>query len=447
MATSSPANRTVPTVSELGPRQGLAALKAMRSGFAGILPILTMVRAELGDVFQLTIPGFRPVFVAHPDAIRQILVDKRHAFLWRPEGDPVARLLRRGMLVTDGEEHARLREIMEPSAQRKHFAPKADLIRHETDRVLSMWRPGERYDMLDEMRKLALLVFERIYFSHDLLPELDDIWDPILKTLEYISPGLWILRPNGAGPPPSETDRLDAHLYQLIRARRAAHNPPDDLLTHLVQALDDDDLVRDQMMTMLIAGHDTSTAQLAWTLYLLGAHPDWMDRVQTEIRETLGSALPTPDNTRSLPALDQVIKESLRLYPPIHVGSRSASQDVELMGYTIPAGTRLMYSIYLVQRHPSFWDNPDDFQPERFAGAYQTRVTPFTYLPFGGGPRNCIGGAFAQLEARIALTRMLQVNDLTLLQTKVKANMGATLEPRPNVLMQLDKQAPMEPIS
>ena len=154
------------------------------------------------------------------------------------------------------------------------------------------------------------------------------------------------------------------------------------------------------MMTMLIAGHDTSTALLAWTLYLLGAHPDWMDRVQSEIRETLGSSPPTPENTRSLTALDQVIKESLRLYPPIHVGNRFTARDVDLMGYTVPAGTRLMYSIYLVQRHPDFWDDPAEFRPERFDSGYQTRVAPFTYLPFGGGPRNCIGGAFAQLESR-----------------------------------------------
>ena len=439
MTSTTPANRAVPTVSELGPRQGLAALKALRSGFSGILPLLEMVRGELGDMFQLTLPGFRPVFISHPDAIRQVLVDQRDAFLWRPDGDPVARLLRRGVLVVDGEEHACLRAIMDPSAQRKHFAPKADLIRSETDRVQAMWRSGQPYDMLVEMRKLALLIFERIYFSHDLLPEMDRLWEPILKTLDYISPGLWIMRPGGAGPPPKELIVLDVHLFDLIHARRADPDPPDDLLTHLVQALDDDDLVRDQMMTMLIAGHDTSTAQLSWTLYLLGAHPEWMARVQTEIRENLGSAAPTPENTRTLTVLDQVIKESLRLYPPIHVGNRFTARDVELTGYTIPAGTRLMYSIYLVQRHPDFWEAPDQFRPERFASGYQTRVTPFTYLPFGGGPRNCIGGSFAQLEARIALARLLQCQNLTLLQSNVKPNMGATLEPRPNVLMQVEK--------
>ena len=266
------------------------------------------------------------------------------------------------------------------------------------------------YDMLVEMRKLALLAFESVYFSHDLEPELDRIWDPVLKALGYISPGLWIMRSDGAGPPPKEVLVLDMHLYDLIHERRADNNPPDDLLTHLVQALDDDDLVRDQMMTMLIAGHDTSTALLAWTLYLLGAHPEWMAKVQSEIWETLGSQPPTPENTRSLTALDQVIKESLRLYPPIHVGNRLTAREVELMGYTIPAATRLMYSIYLVQRHPDFWEAPDQFQPERFAGGYQTRVAPFTYLPFGGGPRNCIGGSFAQLESRIALARLLQTN-------------------------------------
>ena len=432
-------NRSVPSVSELGPRQGLAALKALRSGFSGILPLLEMVQRELGDIFQLTLPGFRPVFISHPDAIRQVLVDQRDAFLWRPEGDPVARLLRRGVLVTDGEEHAHLRAIMEPSAQRKHFAPKADLVWQDTDRVQANWQSGQSYDMLVEMRKLALLAFESVYFGHGLTPkELERIWEPILAALGYISPGLWIMRSDGAGPPPKELLILDMHLYDMIHERRAMSNPPDDMLTHLVQALDDDDLVRDQMMTMLIAGHDTSTALLAWTLYLLGAHPDWMDRVQSEIRETLGSQPPTPENIRSLSVLDQVIKESLRLYPPIHVGNRFTARDVDLMGYTVPAGTRLMYSIYLVQRHPDFWDDPAQFRPQRFDAGYQTRVAPFTYLPFGGGPRNCIGGAFAQLESRIALARLLQCQNLTLLQTKIKPNMGATLEPRPDVKMQVE---------
>lgn len=418
---------------QLRPQTGLLALQALRHGFGGILPILEIVQRELGDIFQLTLPGFSPVFVAQPEAIRQVLVEQRDAFLWRLPEDPVTRLLRCGMLVTDGESHDVLRTIMDPSSHRKHFAPRCEHIWQECDRVLDQWQLGRTYNMLVEMRKLALLIFERVYFSHALLPELDTIWQPILRTLDYIGPGIWVLF--GVNNPPSETRILDEHLYALIRQRRTQPDPPDDLLTHLVRSLDDDKLVLDQMLTMLIAGHDTSTAHLAWTLYLLGKHPHWLHQAQNEVQEKLGANPPTPENVADLHILDQVIKESLRLYPPIHVGSRLAIRDVELGGYSIPVGTRVMISYYLVQRHPDIWEAPDSFQPQRWAEGF--RPAPFTYLPFGGGPRNCIGASFAQLEARLVLARLLQRFRLSLRSDHVFPHMGATLEPRPAVNMQV----------
>jgi len=424
---------TPPTTLQLRPQTGLLALKAMRRGFGGILPVLEIVRRELGDVFQLILPGFSPVFVAQPEAIRQVLVEQRDAFLWRWPDDPVTRLLRRGLLVTDGEDHRALRAIMDPSSHRQHFAPRSAYIWQECDRVLDQWQSGHTYDMLVEMRKLALLIFERVYFSHDLLPELDTIWQPMLRVLDYIGPGWWVLF--RANTPPRERHILDEHLYALIRQRRAKPNPPDDLLTHLVQRLDDDELVRDQMLTMLIAGHDTSTAHLAWTLYLLGKYSHWLDQAQNEVREKLGAHPPVPENIAGLRILDQVIKESLRLYPPIHVGSRLAIQDVELGGFRLPAGTRVMISYYLVQRHPGYWQAPDSFQPQRWVEGF--RPMPFTYLPFGGGPRNCIGGSFAQLEARLVLARLLQRFRFSLRSHSVSTHMGATLEPRPAVNMQV----------
>lgn len=425
--------RTPPTTTQLRPQTGLLALRAMRRGFSGILPVLEIVWRELGDIFQLILPGFSPVFVAQPEAIRQVLVEQRDAFLWRLPQDPVTRLLRRGLLVTDGEDHRTLRAIIDPSSHRQHFAPRSEHIWRVCDRVLDQWQSGCTYDMLMEMRKLALLIFEHVYFSHDLLPELDTIWQPMLTTLDYIGPGWWVLF--RANNPPRESHILDEHLYALIRQRRAQPGPPDDLLTHLVQHLEDDGLVRDQMLTMLIAGHDTSTAHLAWTLYLLGKHPHWLDQVQNEVRQKLGAYPPVPENVAHLHILDQVIRESLRLYPPIHVGSRLAIRDVELGGFRLPAGTRVMLSYYLVQRHPDYWEAPDNFQPQRWAEGF--RPAPFTYLPFGGGPRNCIGASFAQLEVRLVLARLLQRFQLSLRSHLVSPHMGATLEPHPTVNMQV----------
>ena len=433
--TLAPAN-PIPTVSQLSVRAGLSALKAMRRGFGGILPVLEMVRAELGDVFQLTLPNFNPVVVASPAAIKDITVTQRDAFRWQPSTDPVGKLLRRGVLVTDGKLHHHLRSVMEPSNQRGHFLPKTDAIRTATDQIIDTWRAGQTIPLLDEMRKIALLVFEQMYFSHNLLPELDSIWQPMLDALEYISPGMWVIRPNTVPNPPKSIAVLNNHLLGLIAKRRGSTAPVDDMLTHLVQALDDDELVRDQLLTMLIAGHDTSTAQLAWTLHLLGKHPDWLAQVQHNVRDTLGDSPPTAKNTQGLIPLQQTIKESLRLFPPIHAGNRFAVRDVEIDGYSISAGTRVMVSIFLAHRHPDYWENPAEFHPQRWQKEF--RPAAFSYIPFGAGPRNCIGGDFAQHEISVVLSRILQRTTLSQRNSDIRMHMGATLEPRPNPRIKIE---------
>ena len=425
-----------PSVAQLSPRTGLTALASLRHGFSGMLPVLSLIQQELGDVFQLELPGFRPVVVARPEAIRQVLVTQSTAFRSRHERDPVTRLLRRGFLVTDGDLHERLRTVVAASGRRDHFEPRAQLNVDATTRVMATWEPGRSYDVLAEMRKVALLSFEQVFLSHDAWADLARLWKPMLRTLSYIGPGIWTVLPSGALPPPRAVEVLDAHLLHLIRSRRAESEPPNDLLTHLVQAFADNDLVRDQLLTMLIAGHDTSTAHLSWTLYLLGTHPKWMERVQSEIHSNLGADPPTPENVRGLSTLHNVLRESLRLFPPIHSLNRSAIKDVDVAGYRIAAGTRLLVSVYLVQRHPSYWDAPSEFRPQRWESGGQPH--PFSYVPFGAGARNCVGGAFAQLEAPLILTTLLQRYNLTLQPRQVSPHMGATLAPRPRVLMRVE---------
>jgi cytochrome P450 len=178
------------------------------------------------------------------------------------------------------------------------------------------------------------------------------------------------------------------------------------------------------MLTMLIAGHDTSTALLAWTFVLLGQHPDIHARLVEEI-----------DSLDKSPLLDQVIKESLRLYPPIHIGNRRVAEEMKFSEGNVPAGERMFYSIYLTHRDPTVWENAEHFCPERFARGRKT--PPFSYVPFGGGPRACIGAAFGQAEARIVLWRLLQTYRFEFTNHKIHAHMGATLEPRPGVIMKV----------
>ena len=202
---------------------------------------------------------------------------------------------------------------------------------------------------------------------------------------------------------------------------------PQDLLQHLIDAGLSDDVIRDQMLTMLIAGHDTSTALLAWTFALLGQHPEIHQRVVQEV-----------DTLEKSPLLDQVIKESLRLYPPIHIGNRRVAKEMEFSEGTVPAEERMFYSIYLTHRDPSIWENAEDFCPERFAHGRKT--PPFSYVPFGGGPRACIGGAFGQAEARVVMSHLLRTYKFEFTNHKIHAHMGATLEPRPGVRMKVTKK-------
>jgi cytochrome P450 len=186
---------------------------------------------------------------------------------------------------------------------------------------------------------------------------------------------------------------------------------------------------------MLIAGHDTSTALLAWSLYLLGRHPEVLQHAQDEVDRIIGWQPPNLDGVNQLKYLDGVIKEVLRLYPPIHIGNRRAAKELEFQGYRIPAGQRVVYSIYLTHRMPEYWPDPQRFDPMRFE-AEPSRLRPhYAYLPFGGGPRNCIGFAFAQVEVKIVLARLLQKYCFELASDGVHAHMGATLEPRPGVMM------------
>lgn len=416
---------------------GLAALKAFLAEWSPLGPLKVMAE-QIGRFFQIPLPGFKPYVVFGPVANRKVLVSERDKVLWRNQ-DPVTDLLRRGVLVTDGEEHDRYRKLMEPSLHPSQLDGYTQMMVQQIERITCEWKNGQTVDMLVESRKIALLVIMKALFSVDAWDVLTRIWTPILKAIEYISPGTWILwrkipRPGFRKP----LLALDAYLHGIISDRRqlAVENrsdsqiPTPDLLQHLIDAGLDDDTIRDQMLTMLIAGHDTSTALLAWTFALLGQHPD----IHRQLVDDL-------EHEERPPLLDQVIKEALRLYPPIHIGNRMVAQDMDFEGGTVPKGARMFYSIYLTHRDPSIWDDADAFCPARFERGRKT--PPFSYLPFGGGPRACIGAAFGQAEARVVLAYLLKNFAFSPLNAdKIHPHMGATLEPRPGVIMEVKCRTP-----
>jgi cytochrome P450 len=431
-------------------RTGLEILKGLARE-RSLLTALSLMHRYVGRAFRITLPRFQPAVFIGPESNRQILVSNRLELRWRPEGDPVTRLLRRGVLVVDGEEHDRIRALMEPALQRPRVLEHIPAFWRYTDQVTEGWRDGETRDMLVEMRRIALLILMGTVFEVDFAPDIDRMWHSILLLLEYISPGLWIIWPDMPRPKYRHAiEEMDAFLYGIIQHRRedlaASGRPPNpgDLLGRLVVAPGmSDDLIRDQILTMLIAGHDTSTASLSWTLYLLGKHPEALARLRADV-DAVVTSTDEPlqaDQLGRLSYLDLVFKEALRMYPPIHVGNRRTSQDVTIAGYAVPAGTRVMYSIYLSHRDRDFWPDPECFNPERFERGQDEKRPPLTYVPFGGGPRNCIGASFAQIEAKVILSRIVQCFDLQLLNgDKVRPYMGATLEPRPGVLMRVRRR-------
>jgi cytochrome P450 len=418
---------------------GLLALKAMLNEHSP-LGALRVFHARLGDVFQINLPGFKPVILVGPKAARFVLVQARDELLWRNENDPVTDLLRHGVLVEDGEVHDELRRTLNPALHRRMLESYTSEMLGCVDQVTSSWQTGGIVDMLAEMRKIALLILTQTLFRVDLYPHLTSLWKPVLDSIRYISPGLWMV---WSGAPRAShrkaIQKMDSYLYRIIAERRLiemhSENHPHDMLGLLIKAGMEDELIRDQLFTMLIAGHDTVTANMVWTFYLLGSHAQILQRLQEEISTSDKFYWLKSDRTT---LLDQVIKESLRLYPPIHLGSRLAAMDLDFNGFHIPQHTRVIYSIYLTQRHPDCWTEPDNFIPDRFAsGSHQQ---PYTWLAFGGGARNCIGLAFGQLEAKIVLAEILSRFEIELVEPRVFPHMGATLEPHPGVRMRILKR-------
>ena len=436
---------------------GLKVLKGLARR-RSLLAALEIMRQEVGPAFQIELPGFRPAVFVGPESNRQIMVGQREHFHMRSPSDPVTKLLRHGLLVEDGESHACLRAHMTPVLQKSQVMHHIPALQAYTDCVLAEWADGSVVDMMIEMRRVALLIFMGVLLDVEFRPDMDRLWRPILRAIDYISPGLWIIRPDMPRPGYRESlEELDDYIYGIIRERRKklendadqpsiSHSPllpaqpATDLLTQLLRVPGmSDDLIRDQVLTMLIAGHDTSTALLAWVLHLLGEHPDSMARTVAEVDAVLGDELPTGEQLNKPGYLDLVIKETLRLYPPIHVGNRIVAEDVDVVGYELAAGMRVMASIYLSHRDERYWDMPEEFRPERFAKENE-QPPAFTYTPFGGGPRACIGAPFAQVEAKVVLARVLQQFQLESLGRKVRPRMGATLAPHPGVFFRVQRR-------
>ena len=423
-----------------GPKVGLNVLNSLVHK-RSLLPALEIMYKEMGEIFRIPLPNFNPVVLVGPEANHFVLVDAKNDLRWRVEQDPVVNLLHHGVLVEDGKFHEFLRRSMLPALHKQSLDRYIDKMIDRTDEVTSEWISGGQYDMLIEMRRIALLILVDTLFGVEISHKINRLWTSVLKSIDFISPGLWILWPEMPRPGYKHAIAdINEFLFTIIKERRMNLKDQNDLLSILVSNPDfTDDLIKDQLLTILIAGHDTSTALLAWTLYLVGKYPRYLENIQSEILETFGRHGFDPEKLQKIESLEQIISESLRMYPPIHVGNRIAAKDLEFRGFRIPAGTRVMYSIYLSHRMEKYWPSPSCFEPERFSSLERNLRPPYVFVGFGGGSRNCIGLAYAKLEVKIVLTRLFQKFYFKLQKDDVYPHMGSTLEPRPGVIMQVKR--------
>jgi cytochrome P450 len=392
-----------------------------------IMSALVAFHHGAGDVFRLSLPGFAPIIVAGPDANRFVLVTEKDKFVWRTEADPVAQLLGHGMLVEDGSIHDDARALANPLLHKRAIGGYLATMSTLTDTAIAEWQDDAVLDMAVEMRKITLNIVMKTLFQVDFAPEITRLWNPLLRLLRFISPGWWMVIPGAPQPGVARARALfDDYLYRIIRARRAMPQG-EDLLGVLVQTPGlSDAYIRDQVMTMIVAGHDTIAALLSWAAYVLSQRADVQAQAREEVLTVLGDASPDMTTLGKLDYLGCVVDETLRLYPPAHLGNRRVVETTEFNGYTLQEGERLGYSIYLSHRHPDVWARANEFRPERFREKHEA----FAFVPFGGGERTCIGMNYALYEAKVVLARLLQRLELLPVAGEVRQAMMVTLQPK-----------------
>ncbi len=417
------------------------------------LPILLSAYERYGPIFSLRLLHSRVVFMLGPEANHFVTVSHPENFHWREGsfGDLIP-LLGDGLLTIDDGYHDRARQIMMPAFHREQIEAAVEVMTAEADAAIEALPVGEAVDVYEWMRNLAMRIAMRALLGLD--PDDDGSGARAATHFERalgfygIDFPLRLLR--GPGSPWRRLLRARAVLDEIVLgeiARRRREPDPErrDVLSLLLGARDEsgagftDVEVRDQVMTLMFAGHDTSTSTLTFLVYELARHPDALARLQAEQDEVLDGSPPTPEQLeRELPYLEMVMDETLRLYPPAWIGPRRAVREFEFGGHHVPAGTYVNYSSWASHRLPEVFPDPEAFIPERFARERKTALPRGAYIPFGGGRRICIGKRFGQTEVKLVATMLLQRLRLELLPGRtMTVRQMPTLSPRGGLPMRV----------
>jgi cytochrome P450 len=417
------ATATLPAVSTTrqppGPKGHLLWGK-LREFRRDMLGFWTDCAREYGDVSAFRLGGRRCVLVNHPDLIEEVLVTNARNFIkhFALRMSPV--LLGRGLLTSEGDFWLRQRRLAQPAFSRHRIAAYGDVMVRYTERLLAAWKDGEERDLHADMMQLTLEIGAKTLFDADVTADAHDVGEALETSLDHFAASFkslfrWPLYvPTPANQRLKEAiRRLDAIIFRFIKQRRATPADKDDLLSMLLRARDEADgsrmtdrQLRDEMMTLFLAGHETTAIALAWTWYLLAAHPDAAARLTEELDQVLAGRAPTVADLPRLRFTEHVVLESMRLYPPAYVIGREPLEDCIIGGYEVPAGRTVFMSQWVMHRDPRFFDEPESFLPERWSDERIKLLPKYAYFPFGGGPRICIGNNFALMEACLILATM-----------------------------------------
>ncbi len=410
-----------------------APLRRLRRDPIGLVEEL----AAHGDVIAFRIGPQRLILVSDPELVREVLVVQGRAFMKGRALQEAKRVLGNGLLTSEGDRHLRQRRLLQPLFHQERVSSFAEAIVDEALRACGRWRDGEEADVAEEMSRLTLAVVARTLLGADVEDDARDVRESLTEVLEsfdrFLLPGAGLLEHL---PLPSSRrfrraqQRLDRVIGRMIDERRSTSLTGPDLLSMLLRARDEDgsgmgeEQVRDEVMTIFVAGHETTAQALCWTWYLLSEHPDVEERLHAELGSVLGVRPPTAADVPSLAFARAVVAESMRLYPPAWTIARRALREVELRGHTVPAGAIVVMSQWVIHRDARWFPEPERFAPERWLADDPGRPR-YAYFPFGGGNRVCIGERFAWMEAVLLLATIASRYEL-----RVASGRPLALSPR-----------------
>jgi cytochrome P450 len=421
------------------------------------LSFLQQAAREHGDIVYFKIGPQEVYFLNHPDYIKDVLVTHHQNFIKGRALQRSKRLLGEGLLTSEGEFHRRQKRLAQPAFHRQRVAAYGEAMTAYAERVAASWQDGQSLDISQEMMRLTLSVVGKTLFDTDVEAEAEEIGEALTAVMELFNamllPFSELLEKL---PLPQKRrfqkakDRLDATIYRLINERRRSGEDHGDLLSMLLLAQDEegdggrmtDEQVRDEAMTIFLAGHETTANALTWTWYLLSQHAEVEAQLHAELETVLeGGRTPTFEDVSKLKYTEMVLAESMRLCPPAWALGRLALKDYEVGDYVVPAGALVLLSQFVMHRDERYFTEAARFDPERWTPEARDARPTYSYFPFGGGPRRCIGEGFAWMEGILLIATLAREWRMRLVPNHpVEFKPVITLRPKHGMRMTLERR-------